>query len=262
MPLRILEATEADLPELNTIFLNTFLVHVGIERLLYPDSATESVVASSLEHMRAERAKPTTIFVKVVDTALAPPHAKIEDYRPVTIVAMAKWNVFPDPRPRAAWDVPYARPDGKAAGVNRALMDVFMTGITQRRARATRGRPHVHMGLLATRLGYERRGAGRMLVQWGLDTARHLGVDCYLEATPQGFNLYEKMGFEVFDRWDLDVEPYGGEGTWPTWWMWMPLNERSRERGPWVKEDEDLENGHINEDGHVREIGHVKDGEN
>ena len=242
MPLELLEATEADLPTLNALFLETFLAHVPIESLLYPDGATAPVLASSLERMQGDHAKPTTVFLKVVDPSLAPPSSAPGTHPPEAIVAMAKWNVFPHPRPRPDWDVPYALPDARAAGVNHALMDAFMGGMVRRRALATRSRPHLHMGLLATRVGQARRGAGRLLVQWGLDKARAMGVDCYLEATPQGRGLYDRMGFAQFDRWDLDLAPYGGEGLWPTWYMWMPLDERSRARGPWVREEEDVEN--------------------
>lgn len=35
-----------------------------------------------------------------------------------------------------------------------------------------------------------------MLVKWGTDIADEAGIDCYLEASPAGYQLYRKNGFE------------------------------------------------------------------
>ncbi|KAJ5109888.1 GNAT family acetyltransferase [Penicillium argentinense] len=44
---------------------------------------------------------------------------------------------------------------------------------------------------------HQRRGLGRLLVQWGLDRAREEQTPVGLEASLQGISLYEKMGFRT-----------------------------------------------------------------
>jgi hypothetical protein len=48
-----------------------------------------------------------------------------------------------------------------------------------------------------------------MLVQWGLDLASQLSLDCYLVATPGALSWYEKLGFAKLDSFSFDL---GGDG--------------------------------------------------
>lgn len=42
---------------------------------------------------------------------------------------------------------------------------------------------------------HQRRGIGKLLLNWGVDKAKTEGRDCYLIATPAGRPLYESVGF-------------------------------------------------------------------
>lgn len=44
--------------------------------------------------------------------------------------------------------------------------------------------------------GQQRRGIGKMLLQWAFKEADKHGEDCYLVATPAGLPLYRVLGFE------------------------------------------------------------------
>ncbi|KAF2200009.1 acyl-CoA N-acyltransferase, partial [Delitschia confertaspora ATCC 74209] len=46
---------------------------------------------------------------------------------------------------------------------------------------------------------YQRQGVGRKLLEWGIKQADQDGVPMYLEATPPGKVMYERLGFEVLD---------------------------------------------------------------
>ncbi|KAF1949614.1 acyl-CoA N-acyltransferase [Byssothecium circinans] len=61
-------------------------------------------------------------------------------------------------------------------------------------------RPQVFANILFTHPDYRRRGIGRMLVQWGIDKARELDLEFWLNATPWGKPLYESLGFRVVQR--------------------------------------------------------------
>lgn len=74
---------------------------------------------------------------------------------------------------------------------------------------------------------YHRRGAGKMLVNWGVQRADEMGVKAFVEASPEGRRLYESCGFEMVEEVGLkgdDVEK-GGREEWKGYavadWIFM-----------------------------------------
>ena len=49
-----------------------------------------------------------------------------------------------------------------------------------------------------------RLGAAGRLVHWGTNRADAAGLNCWLEATPHGYPLYRRLGFEDVENADLD----------------------------------------------------------
>lgn len=49
---------------------------------------------------------------------------------------------------------------------------------------------------MATHPDHQRRGVGRLLMQWGINVAEQIGIPMYLESSKPGLRLYESMGFE------------------------------------------------------------------
>lgn len=54
---------------------------------------------------------------------------------------------------------------------------------------------YADLAVLATDPAYGRRGAGSLLLDWGLQLADQDGAVCHLEATQKGYSLYERKGF-------------------------------------------------------------------
>lgn len=48
---------------------------------------------------------------------------------------------------------------------------------------------------LQTRKSWRRKGAGTLLIKWGLNQAENEGCPVYLEGAPEAIGLYEKCGF-------------------------------------------------------------------
>ena len=59
---------------------------------------------------------------------------------------------------------------------------------------------------------YQRRGAGRLLLSWGLKLADTLILEAYLEASAEGHHLYDSAGFKDVGTMDLNMSKYGGHG--------------------------------------------------
>jgi len=66
--------------------------------------------------------------------------------------------------------------------------------------------------LLITHPAHRRRGAGSMLIDWGLKQADVAGLPTYLEASPMGLPLYERWGFEPRKKTVFELDRYGGKG--------------------------------------------------
>lgn len=60
------------------------------------------------------------------------------------------------------------------------------------------------LDLLQTDPKFQGRGAGGMLIKWGLDIADERHVPAYLESSPVAHKLYQKHGFQDIDELVLD----------------------------------------------------------
>ena len=72
-------------------------------------------------------------------------------------------------------------------------------------------RRHWYLELLAARPEWQGKGVGSALLRWGLERADEEGVEAYLEASPAGKGLYEKMGFREVGRLVVPSREEGGE---------------------------------------------------
>lgn len=64
-----------------------------------------------------------------------------------------------------------------------------------------------------------------MLLKWGAEEADRLGLDSYLESSPEGKTLYEKSGFEVLDTFVADFSKWDGPKELSSALMLRPVNK-------------------------------------
>jgi len=64
------------------------------------------------------------------------------------------------------------------------------------------------LSVLVTYPDRQKRGAGSALVKWGCDLADKENLPAYLEATPAGYAVYKKNGFEDIDAITFDFKPF------------------------------------------------------
>ncbi|KAF1976281.1 hypothetical protein BU23DRAFT_404173, partial [Bimuria novae-zelandiae CBS 107.79] len=57
------------------------------------------------------------------------------------------------------------------------------------------------------------RGAGSLLVQWGVNMSTTMGLDCYVQASEQGQRLYQHHRFTDLDTVEFDLTDYDLDGT-------------------------------------------------
>ncbi|MCJ1311538.1 hypothetical protein MMC25_005211 [Agyrium rufum] len=128
------------------------------------------------------------------------------------VVGFTRWREFKEDRPREEWDVVKPR-EHVATGVNNEAADAFYYGLMEGRRKVMGGRKHVLINFLDIAPGHQRRGIGSVLLKHVLSIADDLGLESYLEATPEGEGLYRKLGFEHVDTLTFPREPFGGQGS-------------------------------------------------
>ena len=72
--------------------------------------------------------------------------------------------------------------------------------------------PYLMLNSLATQPEHQGRGAGTLLLDWGLGRADERGLVTYLDATGGARGMYERRGFEVRRVCEWERGPWGGEG--------------------------------------------------
>ncbi|KAK3046085.1 hypothetical protein LTR09_012400 [Extremus antarcticus] len=136
---------------------------------------------------------------------------KCTDRQTGTICGFAKWNLYETDRPEEEWK---KRPlVDWCSGRNAEVAENFLYANAAMREKTWGGRPYSLLNILCVHRDFQRRGAGTLLVQWGLVHSERVGLPAYLEASPAGFPLYLKLGFHQIDvcvikagDWDGDFD--------------------------------------------------------
>lgn len=189
MSLHLRPATVEDIPQLCDVYFSAFANEPITEQTLPKASGTgRAFVAAGLtKDIQSDEKKHVLV---ITDSVAADP---------AQIMAFAKW-VEPgaeihDPPPASAWPQD-GNPD----------IAVHFFGNFSRAHRRIMGegegaRKHWYLELLLTRREASGRGAGRKLIEWGVEKADDGKLPCYLEATKEAEAMYEKkFGFEVVQR--------------------------------------------------------------
>jgi len=174
--------------------------------------------AAQLRALSARRrqklaSSPHAHFLKVVDGAAAGPAGA-----PGRMVGVAHWDFFASGASGADLDELCAEPaapevEGDAAfaeAAARAWTD-FFGYLGGARRRFFPAGPAALLHVLCVEPGAQRRGAGALLVGWGVRRADELGLAAIVEASRMGAPLYARFGFEAVHRERFDVGIYGKE---------------------------------------------------
>jgi GNAT superfamily N-acetyltransferase len=156
----------------------------------------------SFQKMAEYRAKlfqdPSAHLFKCIDTDLNN-----------KMIAVAYWSVQKEERtPEEVEKGLQLRPPFPEQ--NRPATIEFMDGIFKSR-REWGTKPHVMLESLITLPEHHRRGAGSLLLKWGVGEADNLRIIAYLEGSKAGVPLYTKFGFEPIKTIEFDAIKYGGK---------------------------------------------------
>ena len=210
MSLQVLPATIEDIPRLASIIFEAFTsdaLHVA----MFPREHQASYMDWYHQKLRMTMEDPAIRTVKVVQKA----DATSEDD---VIIAYGRYQ-FPS-RQRGIEEQPKSKRIQEQrhpfpAKANESLVDYYIDRINMIHKRLVDERKDFVCQMLATHPDYQGRGAGRLLIQYGIDAAKDFGHSSrtspmiFLEAAPEAYSLYKKFGWRDVDRIDIQLEEYG-----------------------------------------------------
>ncbi|KAJ4012432.1 hypothetical protein NW752_008122 [Fusarium irregulare] len=193
MPIQLLKASEQDLPAIARIATSAFHPSTdALSRRLFPPHLQPKNIADgeAAYDWRAAR-KASSLASSESHLVVAVDDDKVPEDR---IVGFALW----DAPPADGDDSGPSKPIDCDALDKQAFEQMKKT--VNQDAVDTFGKKGIagvwHLDYIGVAPGNQRRGIGRMLLQWGLDKASAEGKDCYLVATEAGRPLYVAAGFE------------------------------------------------------------------
>jgi GNAT superfamily N-acetyltransferase len=103
------------------------------------------------------------------------------------------------------------------------------------------------LNIIFTHPSYRRHGAGDLIMNWGIQRAKEMGVEMWIDATIHGIPLYKKHGFVVVNENSLEPKPDNPDAEWKKlenellpitmWQMWRPASgpyEEGKTVFPWA----------------------------
>ncbi|KAL7942711.1 acyl-CoA N-acyltransferase [Trichoderma barbatum] len=191
MTIRVRESTEDDLPAIARIASAAFHPETdAIAARLFPAQLTREGEAYSWRYAKktSSLSSPHTVMVVAVDDSLND-----------QVVGFGLWDVYSyEPEKAAnqpqsaAQQLPPPSFDQEAYAELRAIVSA-----DHQEMFGERGIKDVwHLDYLGVDPQQQRKGIGKILLDWGISRAASEGKDCYLLATPAGKTLYKKTGFE------------------------------------------------------------------
>jgi len=204
--IRVREATPADAKKISEIMFDAFDNDVA-NHIMYPNGYTDEIREKyeatlfpapypAEETEEDDKAQKEVIHRLMVEL--------LPDGEPI---ASASWAVRRHGLPDEDWTAPYqsATEEMLGTGSDVAFFNAFIGGMVKARKRIIKGDPAMLLKLCIVSPSKQRLGAGSALVKWGTDLADELGLPCYLESSPSGYNMYKKHGFESIEVLDLNI---------------------------------------------------------
>lgn len=202
------------IPDIQDVYDTYFEAFKGepIIDILFPGGVDQKFrelhTQGTAEYWKASKSQYT---VKCVDTQTG------------KVVGMGLWDIFFETQPDAG-----AEGVTWLEGEHRERAEKVLRPLWDKKNELIGSRPHVCKSIsvkrhrlvvltgtdchvIAVKPSYQRRGAGALLTQWGLDSAERAQLPVYLESSPQARKLYSKLGFQQVDKVIHEASSIGKE---------------------------------------------------
>ncbi|KAK1829926.1 puromycin N-acetyltransferase [Podospora conica] len=199
------EAVPADIPAIVDVHFGAFGPSV-MNQLMHPGGVTADAKAkfgATLFPPPGDGSKPGS-EVRHWVAELRPEPGQPGDAK---IIAFAKWNIFRTQRPEEEWNAePKAMTNEMLGeGSSAEAFNWFIGGLHKKARPLIRGEANAYLGILACLPEFHGLGAGSALLRRGCEFADSLGLPSWLVASPEGYPVYKKFGYQDVAVMDFDV---------------------------------------------------------
>lgn len=201
-----------------------------------PNAYAESIETSTDRYRNWHKSDPTSHWLKVIDTDTG------------DIAAAAQWNIC-DKNPFEGENEPteaFWHPEGTQREFMTKAMEIFEAPREKMMAKpqvcklGLRSSLDIFSDLYLSALSilftlprYRGKGAGTLLMEWGIQKGDEMGVEMWVDATEFGRHLYEKYGFVVVHDGILAPTTENPNSEWlelqqafsttHQWHLWRPV---------------------------------------
>ncbi|KAL6709646.1 hypothetical protein ACN47E_001074 [Coniothyrium glycines] len=201
MPLEVHKCEESDIADFVRIQVDSFDYGGGITAILAPTPRPDDYISKNIDkHLKSLKDERDVTYLKVIDTDLGG-----------KMIAGAKWRI--NEKERSEEEVKKTLPVPGKDEEGRLGVQDFMWFLNRARWQYMKTKPFYFLHILATDPEHHRRGAGAMLLAWGLKKADGAGLPSFLESSPMGRPLYARFGFTPREEVHWDLSKYGFEGS-------------------------------------------------
>ncbi|PSK56908.1 hypothetical protein B9Z65_6532 [Elsinoe australis] len=178
---------------------------LGFLDIFYPNGITPAIRAWSREGSLKAIQSDDHFYFLLRDTSL--PNAPA--------IGCIRWQLVSKPKAPEEMDAEEEkaakeRSSENVPGVRHERFDDFRTAQFKAKRMYLANRPYLYLKAICTHPDHQRKGAGKVMMRWGLKKADELGVPMYLEASAAGQHLYEQSGFVVKGDLGYDTTKYEG----------------------------------------------------
>ena len=197
MPLILTPFTESDISTFTRVE-NAAFTNNAVFQYMWPNGKTQADYDfMDSRNLKALRNESNTYFLNVTDTETK------------TIIAIAQWCYIPE---RSSEDLKKVElPETWPPSANSGIKVQAFTKFLNMRDEIMGNKPFWMLLILGTHPEHQRRGAGKLLLEWGMERAEKEGLECYLEASPAGRPMYGSFGWEMVRQMDHDYTQWKKE---------------------------------------------------
>jgi GNAT superfamily N-acetyltransferase len=193
MGLEIRPVGESDINQFTLTAIEAF--QTGIGHLLTGTNTPENVTKKNEATLKTIRAQSGAKLIQVVDTETG------------EMIAGSMWDVYATEQTEEQLDKTLAKPTLEQG--YKPEFEPLYEHLKGNRRRIMGTRPYIYLDVLFTHPRHHRRGAGAMMVKYGVDLADELGIEAYHESSVEGRALYERFGYKVLKAVEFPMADYG-----------------------------------------------------
>jgi GNAT superfamily N-acetyltransferase len=171
--------------------------HDKMISLMFPYSS-KSHAHNCARHKKSFLEDPTSKYIKA--------------YTPSgETIGFGKWYFYLTPEAIAGSSKPWPLGESEKEYINIPMAEHYFHNLQERKNKVFEGKKHALMAILVVKPGWQRKGVGQKILEWGLAECDKQGLGVWIDASPVGKGLYEKCGWKQVDTLVMELSKWGGE---------------------------------------------------